>query len=201
MERVPAKRQDMADDLNISPTPLSGVFVIDPVRHADERGFFARTFCRQEFEAHGLQTAIAQCNTSFNPRRGTLRGMHLQLPPHAEVKLVRCIRGALFDAVVDLRAGSPTLGQWFATELNEENRRMLYIPEGIAHGFLTLEDNTELYYQISAFYHPECARGVRWNDPLIGMPWPFPPVLISSRDAAFPLLQPGYQLAAESEQS
>jgi dTDP-4-dehydrorhamnose 3,5-epimerase len=167
-------------------TPLKGAYVIDPERLADERGFFARTWCRREFEANGLSPGLAQCNISFNHKRGTLRGMHYQVVPQAEAKLVRCTAGAIHDVIVDLRAGSATLKQWFAVELSAENRRMLYIPEGLAHGFLTLADATEVFYQMSEFYSPECARGVRWNDLAFGIRWPFEASIISERDRTYP---------------
>ena len=196
MERA---RRHAEAGVNFRETPLPGVFLIDPDRREDERGFFARTYCAEEFSSRGLETRIAQCSVSFNPKRGTLRGMHLQMPPHAEVKLVRCTRGAVYDVVVDMRGESPTLGRWFAAELTGENRTMLYIPERVAHGFLTLTDDTEVSYQISEFYHPECARGVRWDDPAVGIQWPFSPTMISPRDTAFPLLLPEWRRPEESE--
>jgi len=166
-------------------TPLKGAYVIDPERLADERGFFARTWCRREFEAHGLNTALAQCSVSFNQKTGTLRGMHYQAAPHAEHKLVRCTAGIIYDVIVDLRPGSGTFRHWFAAELSADNRRMLYIPEGLAHGFLTLADNTEVFYQISEYYVPEGARGVRWNDPAFAISWPVQPRIVSQRDSAY----------------
>lgn len=171
-------------------TPLKGAYVIDPERLADERGFFARTWCRREFEAHGLDPGLAQCNISFNQTRGTLRGMHYQVAPHAEAKLVRCTAGSIHDVIVDLRAGSSTFKQWFAVELSSENHRMLYIPEGLAHGFLTLTDGAEVFYQMSEFYVPECARGVRWNDTAFDIHWPFKAMLISERDRTYPDFTP-----------
>ena len=168
-------------------TKLPGAYLIEPERIADERGFFARTWCRREFATHGLSVELAQCNVSFNPRRGTLRGMHYQAAPHAEVKLVRCTMGAIYDVIVDMRPDSATFRQWVAAELSAENRRMLFIPEGFAHGFQTLEDNSEVFYQISAFYAPESARGLRWDDPALAIAWP--PAeqrVISPRDAAYP---------------
>lgn len=167
-------------------TPLKGAYVIDPERFADERGFFARTWCQKEFEAHGLNPSLVQCNISFNYKRGTLRGMHYQVAPHAEAKLVRCTAGSIFDVVVDLRAGSDTFKQWFAVELSSENRRMLYIPEGLAHGFLTLTDAVEVFYQMSEFYAPECTRGARWNDLAFGIRWPFEATVISEHDRNYP---------------
>ena len=153
-------------------TKLKGAFIIEPERLEDERGLFARTFCEEEFKAHGLNSRVVQCNISFNKKKGTLRGMHYQVAPHEEAKLVRCTRGAIYDVIVDLRPDSPTFKQWVAVELTADNHRMLYIPEGFAHGFQTLEDNTEVFYQMSELYHPESARGVRWDDPVFGIEWP-----------------------------
>lgn len=172
------------------PTSLPGVFVIEPERHADERGFFARTYCADEFRANGLDPGISQCSTSFNARAGTLRGLHYQREPYAEVRLVRCTRGAIFDVAVDLRPVSPTYCQWFAVELTSENGRALYVPEGCAHGFLTLVDGSEVSYQISRPYRPEAGTGVRWDDPAFGIAWPFAPAAIADRDASYPNFQP-----------
>lgn len=166
--------------------PLRGAFVIDPEPREDTRGLFARTWCRHEFEARGLDTRIAQCSTSFSKRKGTLRGMHYQVPPAAETKIVRCIRGSLYDVIIDLRPDSPTFTQHFAAVLTAENRRMLYVPAGFAHGFQTLEDATEVFYQISEFYSPEHARGVRWDDPVFGIPWPDDERTIIERDRSYP---------------
>jgi dTDP-4-dehydrorhamnose 3,5-epimerase len=167
-------------------TPLQGAFVVDLEPHRDERGFFARTFCRREFEKHGINPAVAQCNISFNARAGTLRGMHFQKPPAAEVKLVRCIRGAFYDVIADLRRGSPTYRAHFSVELSAENRRALVIPEGFGHGFLTLLDNTEVEYQMSEFYEPGRASGFRYDDPNFGIRWPFPVEVISEQDLNWP---------------
>jgi dTDP-4-dehydrorhamnose 3,5-epimerase len=167
-------------------TTITGAFLVDLEPITDERGFFARSFCRHEFAAHGLNPELAQCNVSLNRRRGTLRGMHWQAAPHEEAKLVRCIRGMLHDVIVDLRAGSPTYGRHTAVLLSAENRRMLYVPEGCAHGFLTLEDDTEVLYQMSAFYAPESARGVRFDDPAFGIRWPAEVMVISERDRGYP---------------
>jgi len=153
-------------------TSLPGAFVIEPERFEDERGFFARTWDVDEFARRGLNSRLAQCSISFNRRAGTLRGMHYQAAPHAETKLVRCTMGAIFDVIVDVRDGSPTRGNWVGETLSAENRRMLYIPEGFAHGFQTLTDDAEVFYQISAFYHPDAARGVRWDDSAFGIAWP-----------------------------
>ncbi len=169
-----------------SEAPIHGAYVIDPERLEDERGFFARTWCQHEFETHGLNTAFVQCNISFNSKRETLRGMHYQVAPHAEAKLVRCTAGAIYDVIVDLRPDSRTFCKWFAVELTAENRLMLYIPEGLAHGFLTLQDNTEVFYQISEYHAPECARGVRWNDPAFDIHWPGQVQVISMRDRSYP---------------
>jgi dTDP-4-dehydrorhamnose 3,5-epimerase len=165
-------------------TPLVGAFIIDPELIEDDRGFFARTFCRREFEEHGLNPNLVQCNISFNKLKSTLRGMHYQIPPHAEVKLVRCTAGAIYDVIVDIRKESPTFKKWFGEELSEKNHRMLYVPEGFAHGYQTLADDTEVTYQVSAFYHAESERGVSWNDPAFGIEWPLPITALSSKDAA-----------------
>ncbi len=166
---------------------LKGVFVIDLERHEDERGFFARSWCQREFHANGLNPRLAQCSVSFNEQKGTLRGMHYQTIPHGEAKLVRCTMGGVYDVALDLRRDSPTFKQWIAVDLTAENRRMIYIPEGIAHGFQTLVDHTEVFYQISEFFHPESARGVRWNDPTFGIAWPdVEERIISLRDRSYP---------------
>ena len=170
------------------PTPLAGAYLIELEQLDDERGFFARSFCQNEFKAHGLDPVVAQCNVSFNRRRGTLRGLHYQAAPHAEAKLVRCTRGAVWDVIVDLRKGSLTVRQWHAAELTAENRRALYVPAGFAHGFQTLADDTEVLYQMSEFYHPESARGVRWDDPALGIDWPVPDPILSNRDRSYALL-------------
>ena len=167
-------------------TRLKGVFIVEMEKLEDERGFFARTFCQEEFKAHGLTPKVVQCNISFNKRRGTLRGMHYQVAPHEEAKLVRCTRGAIYDVVIDLNPQSPTFKQWIGAELTEENRRLFYVPRGFAHGFQTLEDSTEVFYQMSDFYHPECVRGVRWNDPAFGIDWPHCERIISARDQQYP---------------
>jgi dTDP-4-dehydrorhamnose 3,5-epimerase len=170
----------------LTETPLAGAYLIDPEPVEDERGFFARAWCRRELEALGLETRVAQCSLSYNRRRGTLRGMHYQAAPFEEVKVVRCVRGRIFDAIVDLRAGSPTFGRHFAVELSAEERRALYVPRGCAHGFQALEDASEVYYQISEFHAPDHARGVRWNDPAFGIRWPIPEPVLLGRDAAYP---------------
>ena len=167
-------------------TPLQGAFVIEPEPLEDARGHFARTWCRREFEARGLETRIAQCSTSFNKRKGTLRGMHYQAPPFAETKVVRCTRGALHDVIIDLRPGSPTFTRYFPVVLSADNRKMLYVPPGFAHGFQTLEDATEVLYQISEFYSPQHARGVRWDDPAFHIAWPEDERTIVDRDRSYP---------------
>jgi dTDP-4-dehydrorhamnose 3,5-epimerase len=169
---------------------LAGALVVDVERLADERGFFARSHCAAEFVAHGLEGVFRQCSISFNERRGTLRGMHFQAKPHAEAKLVRCTAGAVFDVIVDIRSQSPTYRRWFGTELTAGNRRALYIPEGFAHGFISLADQAEVLYMISVAYAPGFGRGFRWNDPAIGIEWPMRPTLLSARDAAYPPFDP-----------
>lgn len=180
-------------------TALIGAYVIEPEPANDERGFFARTFCAREFAKRGLSTDIAQCSTSFNRRQGTLRGLHYQADRHAEDKLVRVTMGAIFDVIVDTRADSLTFGRWFGVVLSAENRRMLYIPKGFAHGFQTLKDDSEIFYQISAFYEPASALGIRWNDPDLQIAWPDAAnAIVSERDQKLPLLadQPRPKLAA-----
>jgi len=167
-------------------TPLHGVYTIDLEKRGDDRGFFARVFCKKEFAEHGLETEYVQMNDSFNTKAGVLRGMHYQLTPFAEVKLVRCVSGGLYDFIVDLRPDSPTFKQWFGTELTAENRRMLYVPRGFGHGFVTIEDNTEAMYLVTASYEPGAERGVRYDDAAIGVKLPVPISEISAKDAAWP---------------
>ena len=167
-------------------TKLTGAFVIEMERRTDERGFFARTFCRQEFEAHGLNPEVVQCNVSFNERKGTLRGMHYQAAPFAEAKLVRCTSGSIYDVIIDLRPTSATFKKHFAVELSAENGRVLYIPEDFAHGFQTLQNDTEVFYQMAQRYSAEHARGVRWNDPAFGIEWPEGERIIIERDQNYP---------------
>jgi dTDP-4-dehydrorhamnose 3,5-epimerase len=168
-------------------TPLPGAFLLDIERREDERGFFARTLCAREFEQRGLNPRMVQCSISYNRRKGTLRGMHWQAAPHGECKLIRCTRGAIFDVIIDLRPGSRACKQWFSVELTEENRRGLYVPEGCAHGFQTLADDTEVLYQMTQFHVPESARGLRWNDPVFAITWPDTPArIVHPRDAAYP---------------
>jgi dTDP-4-dehydrorhamnose 3,5-epimerase len=164
---------------------LAGAFVVSPERRDDARGWFARTFCRDEFTAHGLIGDFIQCGTSFNARRGTLRGMHWQRAPHAETKLVRCTRGAVFDVLLDLRPGSATFRRWQAAELSEENGVAVYIPAGVAHGFQSLADASEVFYQIAERYTPEVSAGVRWDDPAFGIEWPIRAPILSDRDAGY----------------
>jgi dTDP-4-dehydrorhamnose 3,5-epimerase len=167
---------------------LRGAFIVEMEPGIDERGCFARSFCREEFSRHGLKTGVAQCNISVNRRKGTLRGIHYQAPPKAEAKLVRCTRGAVHDVIVDLRDDSPTFLRWETVKLAGDAYRMVYIPEGFGHGFQTLVDDAEVFYQMFETYSPEHARGVRWDDPVLGIEWPFPNPIVSERDRAFPLL-------------
>jgi dTDP-4-dehydrorhamnose 3,5-epimerase len=176
-------------------TPMPAAYLIDLEPRGDERGFFARAFCRNEFRGHGLETEFVQINNSLSVEKGTLRGLHYQLEPAAEVKVVRCIAGALWDVILDLRPGSPSFGRSFGAELSAENRRMMYAPKGFAHGFLTLAENTEALYLVSAFYAPERERGVRWNDPRFAVAWPFEPLVISEKDRNRPDFDPGTHLA------
>jgi len=165
---------------------IPGAYQVDLDRREDERGFFARAWCAQEFARHGLNPHVEQLNVGFSRRKGTLRGMHFQRQPHAECKAVRCIRGRIFDVAVDLRPDSPGYRRWFGTELSAENGRMLVIPEGCAHGYLTLVDDSEILYTTSCAYAPDCAGGVRWDDPAFGIDWPFDPVVLSDQDARWP---------------
>lgn len=201
-------------------TKLKGAFLIEPEKLEDERGFFARSYCLREFEEHGLNPRVVQCNISYNAKKGTLRGMHYQVAPSEEAKLVRCTAGGIYDVIIDLRPNSETYCQWIGVELSSHRSlptadcspltapcspstadrslltapcsplpahcyRMLYIPEGFAHGFITLEDNTEVFYQMSEFYAPDTARGLRWNDPAFGIDWPLEPAVISERDRTY----------------
>jgi len=172
--------------MRFTPTRLSGAFILDPERREDARGHFARTFCRREFEAHGLKPDIAQANIAWNARKGTLRGMHYQVAPAAETKLVRCTRGALWDVIVDLRPDSPTFLEHVGVALSAENGRQLFVPELFAHGYITLADDTEAAYQVGEFYAPDAERGIRYDDPALGISWPVPVEVISDKDAAWP---------------
>jgi dTDP-4-dehydrorhamnose 3,5-epimerase len=172
--------------MKFSELSVPGVWVVEPEPHADERGFFARTVCAEEFSQHGLPATYCQSSISFNPRRGTLRGMHYQAAPSEEQKLVRCTQGAIYDVVVDLRPSSPTFKKWAAVELTAANRLALAVPHGCAHGFITLEEGTEVLYMMSEPQNAQLAAGVRWNDPQFSISWPMAPVVISARDAAYP---------------
>ncbi len=168
--------------------PLAGAYLVDLQRLEDERGFFARSFCADELSSRGLAANLSQCSVSFNAKKGTLRGMHFQIAPHDEEKLVRCTAGAVFDVIADIRPDSATYRQWYGAELTAANHRSLYIPKGFAHGFITLTDGAEVFYMISAPYAPGFGRGLRWSDPAIGIRWPGEPAVMSVRDAEFPLL-------------
>jgi dTDP-4-dehydrorhamnose 3,5-epimerase len=174
--------------MRFTPTRLAGAYIVDVEPHADERGAFARTFCVREFHAHGLDVDVRQCSVSSNRRRGTLRGLHFQRPPAAEAKLVRCVAGAIHDVIVDLRPESPTYLQHVGVELSAANRRALYVPKLFAHGFQTLADETEVFYQISEFYAPETAAGLRFDDPVLDIHWPLQVASLSDKDAAWPLI-------------
>ncbi|KAA0677116.1 dTDP-4-dehydrorhamnose 3,5-epimerase [Azospirillum brasilense] len=169
-------------------TGLAGAVVVEPTPASDERGFFARTWCARTFAEWGLDPALTQCSVSFNHRRGTVRGMHYQADPHGEAKLVRCTQGAIYDVIVDVRPGSATHGRWFGIELTPANHKALFIPKGFAHGFQTLADDSEVYYQISVEYVAEAARGIRHDDPAVGIVWPLPVAVISDRDRNLPAL-------------
>ncbi|MDQ3918836.1 MAG: dTDP-4-dehydrorhamnose 3,5-epimerase [Acidobacteriota bacterium] len=177
--------------MKFTETKLRGAFVIDPERFDDARGFLARSFSAREFEARGLNPRAAECNISFSERKHTVRGMHFQRKPHAQSKLVRCTAGAIYDVIIDLRPGSETFAQWIGAELTAENRRLLYVPEGFAHGFQTLADDTEVFYQIGDYYAPASEGGVRWDDPAFGIDWPERErVVINERDRGYPDFRP-----------
>ena len=170
-------------------TKITGAYLLEPEFLSDDRGFFARSFCKEEFRNHGLETDILQCNISYNNKKGTLRGIHYQIPPFEEAKIVTCTKGSIYDVIVDLRISSSTYCQWFATELSEKNFKMIYIPKGCGHGFQTLDDHTMVYYLMTEFFHPECALGVRWDDPRFNIDWPVDkPVIISKKDQNYPFL-------------
>lgn len=181
--------------MRFTETPLPGAFVVEIEERSDDRGMFARTFCQQEFRDHGLKPTVAQCNVSFNRRPGTVRGLHYQLPPAAETKLVRCTRGGIYDVIVDLRPGSPTYLNHFGVELTEENRRALYVPELFAHGYLALTDAAEVTYQVGEMYTPGFERGIRYDDPALSIVWPMPVTIISPKDASWPPFTPLAALA------
>jgi dTDP-4-dehydrorhamnose 3,5-epimerase len=171
-------------------TKLSGAFIITIQRIEDQRGFFARTFCQSEFREHGLNPNLVQCNISYNRKVGTLRGMHFQVNPHWEAKLVQCVRGSIFDVIIDLRPESPTYTEHIGVTLTAQDHNMLFVPERFAHGFITLEDDTDVFYQMSEFYTPASARGFRWNDSVFEIKWPLQPSILSERDASYPEFSP-----------
>ncbi|HVX52217.1 MAG TPA: dTDP-4-dehydrorhamnose 3,5-epimerase [Chitinophagaceae bacterium] len=174
--------------MNFTETKLPGAYIIDINKLEDDRGFFARTFCKKEFAIFGLNTDICQCNISYNQKKSTLRGMHMQLAPYEEAKIIRCSRGAVYDVIVDMRINSNTFKQWISVELDELNRRMLYVPEGFAHGFMTLADDTEVIYEITQFYKQGFEAGYRWDDPVLNIKWPASPVVISQKDSSYSLI-------------
>jgi dTDP-4-dehydrorhamnose 3,5-epimerase len=175
-------------------TPLEGAFVIDLEKREDERGFFARAFCVNEFKNLNLDGGIVQVNNSMSVNKGTLRGMHYQLEPYAETKIVRCVKGSLFDVLIDLRKASPTFGKWYGEVLSADNRRMMYVPKGFAHGFLTLESHTEAVYFVTQFYHAASERGLRFNDPAFKIEWPISPEIVSEKDLGHPDFNEAYHL-------
>lgn len=179
-------------------TPIKGAYVIGLEKRGDERGFFARAFCTREFEAQGLVSNFVQVNNSLSANKATLRGMHYQLPPVSEVKVVRCIRGVLYDVILDLREDSPTFGRSFGAELSAENREMMYVPKGCAHGVITLTNDVEAFYLVDEFYAPDSERGIRWNDPKFNICWPIEPVIISEKDSNHRDFDPDYHLATSS---
>lgn len=185
--------------MKFTETPIAGAWIIDLEKRGDDRGFFARLFCAREFDEHGLVTKFVQANNSLSAVKGTLRGMHYQLPPRTETKLIRCIQGALWDVILDLRQNSPSFGRWFGAELSAANRRMMYAPKGCAHGFLTLTEDAESFYLVDEFYSPEHERGVRWNDPRFDIRWPHEPTLISEKDSHHPDFAPDYHLPSSLE--
>jgi len=172
--------------MRFTPTPIAGAFVLDLEKRSDERGFFARVWCQRELEEHGLNASFVQCNTSFSDERGTLRGLHYQTAPYGEAKLIGCTRGRVFDAIVDVRPDSPSYLQSFGIELTDENRSMVYVPEGCAHGYLTLADDCEVVYPVTQFYQPRAEAGLRWNDPVVSIAWPEIPRIVSPKDQAWP---------------
>lgn len=186
--------------MKFTPTELEGVFLIDLEPRGDDRGFFSRMFCRKEFAAAGLETEFIQFNTSYTRHRHTLRGMHYQLREAAEVKVIKCISGSLYDVVLDLRPESPTFGKWTAAELSAENRRMMYVPRGCAHGFMSLVDNVEMTYFVSAEYSPNMERTVRWNEPKFNIHFPAEPSFVSEKDASAPDFDPTWHLGVASPQ-
>ena len=183
--------------MKFTQTPLQGAYEISLEKHEDERGFFSRAFCVKELDFIEFNINIVQANDSFSNKKGTMRGLHYQLSPFSEIKIIRCINGALFDVIVDLRESSPSFMKYFGTELTGDNRQMIYVPRGFAHGFLTLEDNTEAFYLSSAPYSPKYERGIRWNDSAIKIRWPFNPTVVSEKDLAHPNFSPEYHLAQQ----
>jgi dTDP-4-dehydrorhamnose 3,5-epimerase len=179
----------LEDNMRFTETKLTGAYLIDLERREDSRGYFARTFCSREFEEHGLSSKVVQCNVAFNHRKGTVRGLHYQAEPASEVKLVRCLRGAIYDVIVDLRPESPTYRQHLGVQLTAENALQLFIPEGFGHGYQTLTPEAELMYLTSEFHAPACERGIRYNDPALGIQWPLPVTILSEKDACWPLLE------------
>jgi dTDP-4-dehydrorhamnose 3,5-epimerase len=172
--------------MKFTETPLEGAMIIDLEKHVDHRGYFARAWCKEEFEEHGLNNSMVQCNLSKSFKKGTLRGMHYQIEPHQEDKLIRCIEGTIYDVIIDLRKDSESYLNWFGIELSKENSRMLYAPKGTAHGFQTLEDNSTVFYMVTEFYNPQAERGLRWDDPAFGIDWPLEVAEISERDTKHP---------------
>jgi dTDP-4-dehydrorhamnose 3,5-epimerase len=185
--------------VQFNPLPLEGAYTIELEKRGDDRGFFARFFCTKEFENHGLNPKFVQVNNSLSADKGTLRGMHYQLPPQAETKLVRCIKGSLFDVIVDIRPNSRTFGKWAGAELSATNRTMMLVPDGFAHGFITLEPDTEALYLVSEFYAPEMERGIRWNDPQFNIEWPITPSVVSDKDQNHPDFSPETHLNKQME--
>lgn len=180
--------------MHFTTTPLDGAYLIDLDKKGDDRGFFARVFCVDEFGHQGLATRFCQINNSLSPHKGTLRGMHYQLAPNAETKVVRCVRGSLFDVILDLRPASPTFGRSFGAELSAENRRMMYVPKGFAHGFLTLTDDTEAFYLVDEYYAPETERGIRFDDPKFDLQWPDTPAVVSDKDRSHQDFDPAWHI-------
>jgi dTDP-4-dehydrorhamnose 3,5-epimerase len=179
--------------MTFTPTSLAGAYIIEPAVHTDDRGSFFRYFCKEEFRQIGHQAEWVQLNHSITAKKATVRGMHYQQPPHTEIKMIRCIAGTVLDIIVDVRENSPGFLQWFGVELSEKNRKMIYIPEGFAHGFQALSDNCELIYHHSAYYTPGFEAGIRYNDPLVNINWPLEPILLSERDRAHPLISPSFR--------
>jgi dTDP-4-dehydrorhamnose 3,5-epimerase len=186
--KMPVQANDQGPCLRFTPTTVLGATLIDPIRREDNRGYFGRKWCMREFAEHGIDFVPLQASTAFNLRRGTVRGMHLQVDPALEAKLIHCIQGAIFDVVLDLRTESPTYGKWYGTELSADNQRMLYIPERCGHGYQTLEDRSNVYYLTSQYFTPSAARGVRFDDPAFAIRWPLAPTAISEQDRNWPLV-------------